>query len=204
MSSRFGRGQAILGGERGGLAIKGFDLGNSPLEYTPERVAGKTVILTTTNGTKAMVHCRAARQVLIGAFSNLSAIVQALDERPAHLICAGTDGLITVEDVALAGAIAALRHPKAVSGTAGNGPNMNDEARIARDSIADTTWFADLMNHPRGTPVFYTELAQLLAQGRGGRNLGEIGLEHDIKVAAQIDTFSMAPKLDVATWRITV
>src|SRR5438132_10850132 len=64
---------AILGGERGGKQIPDFDLGNSPAEYTPERVAGKTVVFTTTNGTRAMLRCEAARRVLIAAFTNLSA-----------------------------------------------------------------------------------------------------------------------------------
>ena len=57
---------ALLGGERGGLPIAGFDLGNSPAEYTPERVAGRTIAFTTTNGTQAMLHCRQAGRVLSG------------------------------------------------------------------------------------------------------------------------------------------
>ena len=56
-----------VGGERGGLPIAGFDLGNSPAEYTRERVAGKTVVFTTTNGTRAMKRCHAAHRVLVGA-----------------------------------------------------------------------------------------------------------------------------------------
>src|SRR5687768_3032349 len=58
--------QVVLGGERQGLPIAGFDLGNSPRDYTPERVGGKTVVFTTTNGTKAMLQCRQAARVLIG------------------------------------------------------------------------------------------------------------------------------------------
>src|SRR3954447_24007137 len=60
-------GSAVLGGERQGLRIEGFDLGNSPTEYTPERVAGKTVVFTTTNGTRAMLHARGARRVVLGS-----------------------------------------------------------------------------------------------------------------------------------------
>jgi len=67
-------GRAVTGGERGGKQIPGFDLGNSPAEFTPERVAGKTVVFTTTNGTRAMQRCKEARRVLVAAFTNLSAV----------------------------------------------------------------------------------------------------------------------------------
>src|SRR5438874_11853400 len=63
---------AILGGERGGRPIAGFDLGNSPAEYSREQVAGKTVVFTTTNGTRALLRCKAARRVLLGAFISFS------------------------------------------------------------------------------------------------------------------------------------
>jgi hypothetical protein len=66
--------RAVLGGERGGLPIAGFDLGNSPTAYSRERVAGREVIFTTTNGTRAMARCSAARRILIGAFVNFSAM----------------------------------------------------------------------------------------------------------------------------------
>src|SRR5882757_4256142 len=67
-----GREQVLLGGERGGVLIEGFDLGNSPAEFTPERVAGKSVYITTTNGTWALHHARLARRVLVGSVVNLS------------------------------------------------------------------------------------------------------------------------------------
>src|SRR5258706_13920045 len=70
--------RAISGGERGGKQIPGFDLGNSPAEYSRERVAGKTVVFTTTNGTRAMLRCKAARRVLLGAFVNFSAVCREL------------------------------------------------------------------------------------------------------------------------------
>jgi 2-phosphosulfolactate phosphatase len=86
-------GSTVLGGERGGLPIPGFGLGNSPREYTRQRVGGKTVVFTTTNGTRALLRCKAARRVLIGAFVNHSAICRELaDEADFALLCAGTDG----------------------------------------------------------------------------------------------------------------
>src|SRR5438132_9688378 len=62
----------MLGGEREGVRIEGFDLGNSPGEYRPDTVGGRTVVFTTTNGTRAMLGCRSARRVLIGSFVNFS------------------------------------------------------------------------------------------------------------------------------------
>jgi len=65
---------AVLGGERGGVMIAGFDLGNSPLEYAPDRVAGRPVVITTTNGTAALAVCRDAAEVLVGAIVNRTAV----------------------------------------------------------------------------------------------------------------------------------
>ena len=92
-STRRSSGTVLLGGERGGERIDGFDLGNSPLEFTPEAVAGKTIVFTTTNGTKALKQCASADRVLIGTFVNRAALLRVLqaDGRPIHLVCAGTD-----------------------------------------------------------------------------------------------------------------
>jgi len=109
----------VLGGERGGVRIDGFDLGNSPAEYARDRVAGRSLVITTTNGTAALAACRAAREIVVGAIVNRSAVVAAVRRLAAaaadcdavHLVCAGTDGAVTAEDVLAAGAIldAALR-----------------------------------------------------------------------------------------------
>ena len=97
-------GQWVLGGERRGLPIRGFELGNSPAEYTPDRVAGKTVVLTTTNGVRAMLYAREAENVLIAAFVNATAVVgQLLGQERVHVLCAGTDGEYSGDDILLAG-----------------------------------------------------------------------------------------------------
>ncbi len=89
----------LLGGERNSLRPEGFDFGNSPLEYTPEKIKGRPIAFTTTNGTRAMETCRQARCVLLGAFVNLHAVIGDLeensrgqDEAVVHLVCAGTHG----------------------------------------------------------------------------------------------------------------
>jgi 2-phosphosulfolactate phosphatase len=189
-------GSVLLGGERGGRPIDGFDLGNSPAEYTRERVAGKTVVLTTTNGTKALLHSAAGSQILIGAFVNLSAVCaelqrgsQAAAAAPIDIICAGTDGHITREDVLFAGAVA--------DRLTGIGLQLNDEAEIARDAwrhVAGDNAGGDLQKR----------LAAAMRASRGGRNLIEIGMAGDIELAARVDRHSIVPVYDVASARIRV
>ena len=108
-ASRTGE-KVVLGGERQGVRIEGFDLGNSPSEYTPEAVGGRTVVFTTTNGTRAMLRCRQADHVLLAAFVNRAAVL-AGNSRPSrqnvHIVCAGTGGAITREDVLVAGSLVA-------------------------------------------------------------------------------------------------
>jgi 2-phosphosulfolactate phosphatase len=102
----------LLAGERGGHKPKGFDLGNSPLEFTPERVEGKTFVITTTSGTAALVRSRAAKWVLVGVF--LNALVAArkaeqIAERErigVSVVLSGEKGRFSLEDFLCAGAIA--------------------------------------------------------------------------------------------------
>ncbi len=97
----------LLGGERQGKKIDGFDLGNSPSEYAPERVSGKTIIFTTTNGAGAIYKCRYASTALIGSFLNMSAIVNAIVEIGGTwtILCSGRQGAFSVEDATCAGMI---------------------------------------------------------------------------------------------------
>ncbi len=227
VAARLPQGQAILGGERGGLPIAGFDLGNSPGEYTAERVSGKTVVFTTTNGTRAMQQCRQAKRVLIGALVNASAVVAALSaDDHVHLLCAGTRGEITREDVLVAGLLAdrllttlpgsALPAemgpvvPALVAGRSGGtaidvatarhkaGSYLNDEARIALDCYRSSAPSAG------ANAQIAAELGRQLRHTQGGRNLIALGLEGDIDEAAQINRFEVVPRLDVKRWSITM
>jgi 2-phosphosulfolactate phosphatase len=179
----------LLGGERGGLRIEGFQLGNSPAEYSMAMVGGKSVLFTTTNGTRAMQRCKLARRVLVAGFVNLSAVCRELsDEAEIEIVCAGTDGHVTREDTLLAGAIV----DDLARST--NVPLVtNDQADIAADA-----WRAAVGDLTGSSP-----LSQALRASRGGRNLIEIGHENDIDLAAQIDRFDLNAELDLATWRIT-
>jgi 2-phosphosulfolactate phosphatase len=176
---------AVLGGERGGVAIAGFDLGNSPAEYSPERVGGKAVVFTTTNGTRAMQRCKLAGRVLLGAFVNFSAVCREVaGSDHIALVCAGTDGHVTREDTLLAGAIVDdLGRAKKVQ--------LNDQALLAAD--AWQTAVRLMTDRPLG---------MMLRESRGGRNLIETGQENDIDLAAQIDKFDVVPHLDLVAWRI--
>jgi 2-phosphosulfolactate phosphatase len=86
--------EAILAGEQGGLRVPGFLLGNSPREFTREAVAGRDVILTTSNGTKALRAVGGGRTVAVGAFQNRSAVADWLVARAADslIVCSGCEG----------------------------------------------------------------------------------------------------------------
>ena len=171
----------VLGGERGGELIEGFDLDNSPLSYTPHRVAGRTVVFTTTNGTRALLRAREADRVLIGAFVNLSAVLRVLegDERPVHLICAGTRGRFSAEDVLCAGALAA-----GVAAAAGVEQWDDDAARVAASYFESNAAPGSQRAAIRGSA--------------GGRDLVALGFEADIERAAQWDLFDIVPEFDAA------
>ena len=186
--------EAVLGGERGGVRIEGFDLGNSPLEYTRERVAGRPLVITTTNGTAALAACRDAREVLVGALVNRTAVAAAVrrlaaaDGADVHLVCAGTDGALTAEDLLAAGAI--------LDAAAAAGPEdeLDAAARAARDRFRRVAGGPD----PR---------AALVAEFRrapGGANLVDLGMEIDLPVCAALDALAVVPRLERATGWLTV
>jgi 2-phosphosulfolactate phosphatase len=185
------RGRAVLAGERGGLPIAGFDLGNSPTEFTPQRIAGRVVVLTTTNGTKALLHCRRAERVLVGAFANLSALCEELDRCPrVDLVCAGTDGRPTEEDLLLAGAI--------VERLAAAGSWKLDDRAVG----ARAGW-QDVARGASGDRLA-AQLAAAMLISRGGRNLVHIGMARDIEMAARTDACGIVPCYHAASGEIGV
>lgn len=97
----------LLCGEKGGYKIEGYDLGNSPLEYTKERVAGKTLILNTSNGTKAIAKAALAKRIIIASFLNMDTVVEKLRDfnEEVILVCAGWRGRMSLEDLLCAGQI---------------------------------------------------------------------------------------------------
>ena len=184
---------ALLGGERGGVRIDGFDLGNSPAEYGRDRVAGRAIVITTTNGTAALAACGAAREVLVGAMVNRAAVAAAARRLAAawhadvHLVCAGTDGAVTAEDILAAGAIldAALREAPA--------DDLDGAACAAREA------FRRLVGEPDPQAALVAEFRR----APGGANLVALGMEADLPACAALDTTAVVPRLDRATGWLT-
>jgi 2-phosphosulfolactate phosphatase len=167
-------GKVLLGGEREGVPLPGFDLGNSPREYTGKVCKGNTVVLTTTNGTRALLRAAEAERVLVAAFVNYSAVCEQLrqDARPVHIVCAGTEGEVSLEDTLLAGALVDFLCQ------AGE-VHLNDAARLSWDCFE---------NHGRCLPG-------ALEVGKGGVSLHRLGYDDDIKAAAKVDHFALVPEL---------
>lgn len=177
-------GSVLLGGERGGERIDGFDLDNSPLAYTPEVVADKTVVFTTTNGTRALEKCAAAERIFVGGFVNRAALLRVLhtDGRPVHLVCAGTDGHLTAEDILLAGCVAVE-----LLG-AGSGPSQD----LAPGSLDVQTQMA--IDYYRARSGDESTFRQTMRASRGGQNLIRLGHEADIDRAGDRDLFDLVPE----------
>jgi 2-phosphosulfolactate phosphatase len=167
------RDAVVLGGERGGEPILGFDLGNSPIEYTAERVGGRTVILTTTNGTRAMKSTGGARASAVAALTNVSAAAEWAVTQGRHVtvLCAGDDGALSLEDAVCAGLLVqrmALRAP---------GVELSDAAVVA----------LRLAEYYRG------RLGEVGRDSRWARRLAQRGRSADIDACLRLDTTVMVP-----------
>jgi 2-phosphosulfolactate phosphatase len=136
---------ALLAGERGGDPPEGFDLGNSPLEFTRERVGGRTVVFTTSNGTRALIAARPAIAVGVASFANLSAAADwaLAQDRSLVVVCAGELGGRSMEDEICAGLLIdhvlsrradALASPAADEAAAAGRRYAKDLARLGQDS----------------------------------------------------------------------
>jgi 2-phosphosulfolactate phosphatase len=176
-------GRVILAGERGGEKIPGFDRGNSPCDFTAENSQGCTLVLTTTNGTKALLRAAEAQRVLVAGFVNYSAVCEQLlaDARPIHIVCAGSDGEPSLEDSLLAGALIEhlCDHYEL---------QLNDSARLAWDLFENQ----GLVLH------------SALELGRGGQALLQLGYDNDISAAAEVDAFAIVPELKRDPLRVEV
>jgi 2-phosphosulfolactate phosphatase len=191
----------LLAGERQGLPIDGFDLGNSPGEFVPEICRGRTLVMTTTNGTRAILASRLATRVYIAGFTNLRATsdeisVQFLKKdhgHAVHIICAGTEGHISLEDSLLAGALTSQIVQVNDLAERSNFAHLfgNDEAFMVQTQWLEVERF--LEKRP---------LWKLLSVGRGGQNVLAIGRKSDIDEAAQIDRFNLVAELKLDSLKI--
>jgi 2-phosphosulfolactate phosphatase len=180
------RPDVLLAGERHGLRIRAdqtggidFDLGNSPREFIPEIVRGRAIVMTTTNGTRALRACVGAKNVLIGTFLGLRAVAQWIESKKPRdllLVCSGTADEAAYEDTLAAGALCELIWPEYASGTVADSAMMARQIyRSAQDNLVQAMSFARngrrLLSHPelrgdvtvcvqRDTINFVAELSQ--------------------------------------------
>jgi len=157
--------QTIIGGERNNKKVEGFNLGNSPLEYTPDVVTGKSIILYTTNGSKAIVKAKFSENLFICCFHNLPAVANHLItlDKDVEIICSGENGNFNLEDAICAGRL--LSEIEKV--------NENIE-------ISDSGKVCLILNKSLGKNI-----AKMLKDTEHGKNLIESGFAQDIKVCAQ-------------------
>lgn len=178
------RPEVLLAGERDGVRIRAnltggieFDLGNSPREFTAEKVQGKTIVMTTTNGTRALRACAGAKTVLIGSFLNLRATAnRLLENKPRHLVlvCSGTYEQPAFEDILAAGAVCERVWPNYAGGT------VADSAEMAR----------------RIYPLMQSNLLDAMKGSRNGRRLLSMpALRDDVWFSVQRETVAFSAQM---------
>jgi 2-phosphosulfolactate phosphatase len=175
ISKRWPAERRLLAGERGGEKLEDFDLGNSPTECTPERVGGKRLFMSTTNGTRALERVRMVPILLTAALTNRAAVVRYLLEEQPHtvwIVAAGWRGGFSLEDTLCAGAIACALEVERGSDCAGD-----DEA------IAAMALFEQ----------WQTRLPQVLRYAHHGRGLAALGCEEDLDYCARLDSVDIVP-----------
>lgn len=173
LANSLGRDRALVCGERKGLKVDGFDLGNSPREYGAEVVSGKDLVFTTTNGTRAFLAVAEASRTFSASFLNLSAAARSvLDSSRLIVLCAGRSNAFSMDDALCAGYLV-----RRLIGTAPGDVTLNDAARTAA-GMADT----------------HSIDADFLGRTAAGGALLEVGLGADLKVCADLDRHALAPR----------
>ncbi len=166
-------GQTLLGGERNTRKVEGFALGNSPLEYTPEIVSGKTIILYTTNGSRAIVKAKFAENLYIGSYLNLDAVAEQLIKTGSdfEILCAGKSNTFSLEDSVCAGRL--IRKV------------LDKNHELTLTDTAKVTVSLD--------ESFGKDPLEMLKETEHGKLLLQNGFEDDLKYAAGVDTSAVIP-----------
>ena len=178
LAAQLSRDNVLLCGEREGKLIDGFDIGNSPSDYSRDRVRGRHLIFGSTNGSPAVVKAAGARAVFLCGFINLDAAIEALlttqQPFPLALLCAGRNARFSIEDAVCGGLIIRRlreRNSKTLS--------LNDAARTAEILARD----------------FGSDLTSLLKECDHGRYLKSLGMESDLPLCAADSSSSVVPVL---------
>lgn len=163
----------LLGGERNGAKIEGFDLSNSPFEYKVDVVKNKTIIITTTNGTKALKKASISDDVIIGCLLNASAVADYLFNKNKNIviICAGTKGKFSIDDIITAGAIY---------------DKLKNKISFDSDDLSKASYFLYQM--------FQNDIPSILKESIPFSIMKRLGYENDLPYCASIDMFYILPK----------
>jgi 2-phosphosulfolactate phosphatase len=175
IAGSLGADQALLGGERHGKMIPGFDLGNSPYEYAQGKVRGKSIVFSTTNGSQAMVKARYAAELAICGFINMAAVASFLREgsKDFTILCSGRSGGFSLEDTVCGGMLIAR-------------VSEDEEAQLTDGALAAMSLYR----------TFGRGLLKMMRASEHGRYLEEIGLGNDIKYCASVDAVPVLPLLE--------
>jgi 2-phosphosulfolactate phosphatase len=165
----------LLCGERDGRKVGGFDLGNSPLEYTRDRVDGATLIFASTNASPLMAGLLEGHEQRLLGYVNLGAVAAGVlaDGHDLAIVCAGKNGRFALEDASCAGALIARLWD------AGGGVDLDDAATMALEFDRA---------HGRSPEA-------ILRRSEHGRYLIELGFESDLPACAKVDSYPLAPLL---------
>lgn len=166
-------GQTLLCGERNTKIIEGFDLGNSPLEYTEEKISGKSIILFTTNGSKAIVKAKYSDKVFVASFNNLTKITNHLVklDNDIEIISSGANGIFCLEDTICAGALVKLM------------TEMKSDIELTDASNASL-----VLNEKYGSNI-----KTMMQSCEHGKLLIENGFSEDIDFCSTIDNIPLIP-----------
>ncbi len=166
----------LVGAERNGIAIEGFDFGNSPFSYMTEKIKGQTIVISTTNGTQAIHAARNAYKLVIGAFTNITALCNwlKLQDRNVLLLCSGWKNKFNLEDTLFAGAAAGIL--------------MEDHSLFKSGDGALAASF--LYESAQDNPYKY------LRNSSHTERLAELGLKKDIKYCFSLDQTAVIPVLE--------
>ena len=170
------RSELLLAGERKNIPIDGFDLGNSPLEFTSEKVSGRTIFMTTTNGTRALMGLQGARDIVVASYVNHTAVTAMLRsaaraETDILIVCAGEEGHFSLEDAACAG-----RYVRTI--TTQNPSIVTNDAALA----------CALLDRKYGDNV-----QKIFKDSSHGKALAEAGFGDDLVACAQVDSHAVVP-----------
>ena len=174
-SKEFSRSGVKLAGEQKMFPIAGFDLGNSPQDFTAEAVEGKTILITTTNGTRALLGVQGARDIVIASYVNFTAVlammkVAASSNTDIAIICAGEEGSFTLEDAACAG-----RYVRAIP----------KRASVVSNDAAS----ASVLIEKR----YGENIAKVFKESTHGQALQSAGFGDDLTAAAEVDAYPVVP-----------